>query len=188
VWFWITTIPFIWIWPSIEHNIEIIAITVAVGIFLIERCYEYSKNKKDVKERLTRCYSTIEKELEDHIGALSNPTFDNIEDNKGYPFKSMFLNVDAYESLLHSGLFTYFPEVTQLALVNLYTRIKLHNEYQVQRSVIRANFFIKGSSNKRTDWPLVTFECDIILNRYQKEILDITVDLKTFVELEKNKI
>lgn len=39
------------------------------------------------------------------------------------------LNTDAYDGIIHSGLFTYFSRDTQNILSNLYIRIKNRNEY-----------------------------------------------------------
>jgi hypothetical protein len=105
-----------------------------------------------------------------------------------FPFKSIFLNVDAYESLLNSGLYTRFPELTQIGLANLYIMIKLHNEYQIQRSLLRGMFLINNTNNKRSDWPLVCLDCDEILSRYQKQIRDFTEKMITLAKQEKEDL
>lgn len=162
----------------------LIGIIVAVGTFFTEKNFQAGKKESDFQDLLSRCYKTIQKELEDHETAFASNEYDLIVDNKKYPFKSMFLNVDAYESLLNSGLFTHFKEDTQQDLANLYIRIKLHNEYQIQRSLIRSIFV--NSNNKEDNWATVIAPCDVILNRYQNDINDNIITIKKLIEEKEN--
>lgn len=170
------------------EKFTLLGIIIAIVTFVFDRVYEHKKNTDDVRERMSRCYATIIKELEDHSNAFKKPEFNEITDNKVFPFKSMFLNVDAYESLLNSGLYTRFPELFQIGLANLYIIIKLHNKYQIQRSLLRGMFLIERHDNNRSDWPLVCLDCDEILSRYQKEIRDFTEIMKTLAEQEKEDL
>jgi hypothetical protein len=165
-----------------------VGVIVAVLLFWKEQTNRRKRDEDELKQTKIRCYTTIEKELEDHFEALNSSDYDIIQDNENFPFRSLFLNIDAYTSLLSSGLFTHFPKLTQLALANLYIRIKVHNEYQVQRSMLKGNFQIHGSSNKRMDWSLIALEGDRILSTYQKEILDILEDLINLIEIEKSNL
>jgi len=165
-----------------------VGVIVAVLLFWKEQKNQRKRDDDELKQTKIRCYTTIEKELDDHFEALNSSDFDIIQDNEDFQFRSLFLNVDAYTSLLNSGLFTHFPKFTQFALANLYIRIKVHNEYQIQRSMLKGNFQINGLSNRRMDWSLICLEGDKIMSTYQIEILDILDDLIDLIKVEKSNL
>jgi len=174
---------------DIEKRATLIGIIIALGIFMYDRFYERWKDKQEINQRLTRCFRTISMELNDHAKALVNKEYPDVVDNSAYPFKSMFLNIDAYESLLHSGLFTHFNEETQDRLANLYNRVKLHNEFQTHRTILRCRFDMdEYSKDKEKKWSILIAPCDVILNLYQKEIKELIGSVKQLIDEEEKNL
>lgn len=185
---WIIVIPLILVWPIIKQNIEVIAIVVALVIFLLERYYERRKDRVEINDRLERCYKTIEKELNDHEQSFDNPKYENSSDNENVPWKGMVLNIDAYDSLVHSGLFTYFQDRTQDRLANLYIRIKLQNKMIHEKTLVKSMFFMQGfSDEKKKLWPYISYPYDFSINGYQTEIENLLDDVKKLIIGEKNR-
>jgi hypothetical protein len=141
---------------------------------------------------MNRCILTIEKEIQDHEGALcqSTSSFEMVEENPPYIYRNMFFVYDGYDSLLNSGLFTYFKVDTQDRLTNLYASIKAHNRVVEARDVVRTHFFMDGeySEERITKWKNHIKSHDIILYKYQKEIQAIMEDVKKLINEEKESL
>lgn len=98
-----------------------------------------------------------------------------VNDNPPYSYRNMLFTFNAFDSLLNSGLFTYFHVTTQNRLSNLYSRIKVHNMVLEKRDDAQLQFFMNGdySQQRITLWKYHILPQNVILNRYQKEIQEL---------------
>src|SRR5262249_11419961 len=108
-----------------------------------------------------------------------------IDDNPDLPFLDIILNIDAYESILHSGLFTRFRPYTQISLANLYIRIKLRNNLIIYRRECKFQFFDYGTTETNELWSKTVRELDERLNSYETELIELLNIVGPLVHGEK---
>lgn len=103
----------------------------ALGIFLLEEQIRRG-------ERIRRSRRTILREVRETKDSLleeekriryyvDEPKLSPITIRRRVDYRNAYVITDAFDSVLHSGLFTYFAEYIQYVLSNLYSRIKTHN-------------------------------------------------------------
>jgi hypothetical protein len=153
--------------------IALIALIVAVIIFIIERVLEWLSRKKENKEIRRRSCNAILEEIKDNRDTFTNPDYqdDYLIYDPGKKFSTRSLNSAAFESVLHSGLFTRFETETQNSLSNLYLRIKLRNEYIIHLNGFYDTFFLYDRSPKRQElWQQVVRRYGELLTLYESQI------------------
>jgi hypothetical protein len=115
----------------------------------------WHKEKSDQREIMRRAIGTLLQELDGTVKALiGNPRYTlgkrlSADTEKGLEFTNEFLITDAYDSVLHSGLFTHFSGHTQYKLTQLYGRVKGHNEYVKYLDKYRDMFFLYDKTESR---------------------------------------
>ena len=103
-------------------------VIVAIIVFLLQIRGDKAKEKKEFSERLIRSCDTLLNELEDHNIALNTKRHTHTLNRKErIYYVNAYLNTSAYESILHSGLFTFFLMETQQDISELYLRVIMHN-------------------------------------------------------------
>ncbi len=139
-----------------EHHQGLISlggIIVAIIIFWYTLRKQGKDRKRTEDERINNMRNALLKELKDHRDAFSNKIsedFIKVQD-KGYI--NRVLNTDAYESILHSGLFTYFDGDTQNKISNLYIHIIRRNQLIDYLHVYKDNFLLnKNVNNEKNVW------------------------------------
>jgi hypothetical protein len=175
---------------DVEKHATLVAIILAIIIFLLERVIEYKKNKDDINDRVSRIHKTVMKEIDDAYDTLNNSFYQPVDHiAAGLSFKGAILNTDAYESLLHSGLFTYFRPDTQNTLANFYTRIKLHNDLQRERLLLRSQFLLdKNFEKDSTTWQSVIATHDNLLQHYQIDIKNTLSSVKDILNKDTGQL
>lgn len=138
-----------------EHSgmIAVIALIITIVFFILERINERYTRTKENNERKSRSCNAILKEIEDHRDTLRNPKYlkECVIRGRDIRYNSRILTADAFESVLHSGLFTNFKSETQNSLTNLYLRIRLRNDYLIYLNRFHDTFFLYDDSQERQD-------------------------------------
>ena len=94
-------------------------------------------------------------------------------------YKNSFFNTDAYDSIVHSGLFTYFEGTTQDKLSNLYIRIKKHNEILKYKNEFEDRFFMNDArtrtrrEEREKTWFRKVTRYEVTLTKYRGEIINL---------------
>jgi hypothetical protein len=102
---------------------------MAIFVALFGIWYQRRESTLREKDRHARSCRSILKELEDHENTLADETnYERISiNNNTISISDVVLSTDVYNSIIQSGLFTYFSAETQNELTGLYNRIKLRN-------------------------------------------------------------
>jgi hypothetical protein len=113
------------------------------------------------QDTLRRSCGTVIRELRETKDALLGEQHQRIryhvEDKTQHPVKTQnkvdytnaILGSDAYDSVIHSGLFTHFSEETQHILSELYSRIKTHNYLINYTNEFEDMFLLNDDSEQR---------------------------------------
>lgn len=158
--------------------IAVIALIITVAFFIIERINERLTRNKENKERTTRSCNAILNEIEDHRDTLRNPNLrsEYVIRGQDIRYNIRVLTTDAFESILHSGLFTNFRSETQNSLTNLYLRIRLRNQFILYLSQFRDTFFLYDNSPRRHELYLQK------IYPYEDMLTNLDREINTFLD------
>jgi hypothetical protein len=133
--------------------IAVIGLIITIAFFIFDRLNERRTRNKESREIRRRSCNAILKEIEDHRDTLRNPNLrhEYVQRSGTIKYSIRVLTSDAFESVLHSGLFTHFQTETQNSLTNLYIRIRLRNHFILYLSQFRDTFFLYDNSQKRQE-------------------------------------
>jgi hypothetical protein len=136
-------------WDLIKDTSVDLAIAVAsIGALFVATWVD--RHVKDRRRKRNACKAII-REIEDTVDGLDpQKNFVNRRTSNVF-YTSVFLNADAYESVLHSGVFTEFEPETQNALSNFYINVKLRNELLKILSNYENMFFINDRTPERSE-------------------------------------
>lgn len=88
-------------------------------------------------------YSSIKKELEDHIDALYNNTQEDTKNVRNHTYINRVLLTDVYQSLVNSGKFLLLEPQLQNDISNLYSRINRRNDIINYLHKFEDRFYLK---------------------------------------------
>ncbi len=169
------------------ETIQIAIATAAIIATILLYWYQQSSSRKDA---IRRACDTIIKELEENKTALTTDKHKRITyatsggDNVNYT--NAYLDTDAYDSVLHSGLFTHFTAETRHKLSLFYSRIKSHNELLTYTSKFEDMFFLNDNSNERKQrWYLEIERYDLILTKWESEAIKLLDESEGLVKSER---
>ena len=164
--------------------IGVIGVIVVVSIFVIQLQRENNRNialrikekedqEKELKERMVRLCDTLINEINCQLNDIRNfKGFKvNQKDDKGNKiyYTNVYFNLGAFESILNSGLFTYFDEVIQTNINLLYNRLDLHNKHLDTRHEIKS-FAILLNKQNDTDVKERISSYDLMLTHLEEKI------------------
>jgi hypothetical protein len=97
-----------------------------------------------------------------------------------------YLESDAYDSIAQSGLIKHLRIDMQSRLTMLYSRIKSRNKLITYTEHFEALFFLYDDSNDRLRaWYKKIEKYDILLTRWENEIIDLLEDIEGQLKKEK---
>lgn len=161
--------------------ISILIATVA-GIFFAS----WIGSAIDRRHRKRNACNAILRELQDTDIALNTELHPVTQDrDNGIFYRNAFLNADAYESVLHSGVFTEISPQTQNVLSNFYLRVKLRNQLLVIISNYNDRFFLNDVSQQRFDrWNIQSRSHHQTVTSYEDDIRNGLDTLRTMLNEE----
>lgn len=163
-------------------------IIAAIGLYFLDQ-------KLEKRNNLLRSTETILKELKDNKYYLSSDRHEHIKyiirdtkENKNnvVDYTNAYLEIDAYESVLTSGLLTHFSVSTQHHLILLYSRIRSRNNLITYIDKFEDHFFLNDDSvDRREKWYKKVQKYDIIITEWEKEIKYLMDKSEVLVKKEK---
>lgn len=156
-----------------------ILIATILGMFVAA----YLAGWFDNRHRKRSACDAILKEIEDTEIALTTEMHTATDRRvEGVYYKNAFLNKEAYESIIDSGVFIEFLPTAQNTLSNFYGNLKLRNELMVRISNYHEIFFLNDTSNERQkQWNKSVLP-------YQLTVTNYELYLKNNLELLKQVI
>jgi hypothetical protein len=175
--------------PIIDTSISIsipdilsIVIPVIAAIFLF-----WLQQRLERRDQMRRSSDAVLKEIEETRDALVSEQEKRIRYNivklsesknniKGHvDYRNIYLNTDAYDSILHSGLFTNFSVETQHTLSKLYSRIRSHDDLITYLQHFRDAFLINNvtTEDKEKRWKGESQPYELTLTEWEKEIIHL---------------
>ena len=172
----------------ISTVVSVITIAVSIGLYW----HQQASNRKNI---IKNACETISRELEENRTSLETRNHIKYTIDEGateaqrVDYTNARLDTDAYESVLHSGLFTNFKKETQHELSMLYGRIKARNEMIVYLNKFQDEFYLDDSSDHRKSaWYEARKRYDLILTEWQDEILQLLDNVVQRIDDEKRKV
>lgn len=157
-------------------------VALAVAAIVISIFIYRHKEVSDRNNLLQRSYKTLLMELEENKPALEPdakhqrvkyPLPSSKEgDIKEVNYTNAYLDVDAYESILYSGNITHLPPETQKRIIQLYQRIKKHNEVLSWTNQFEDMFFLDGNN---TTERLASWHSEV--KRYEKNLTKLEMEM-----------
>lgn len=104
-------------------------------------------------------------------------------------YTNAYLDLDGYQSVVHSGSFTQFKAKTQHKLTLLYGRIRYRNELITYRDHFQDMFFIHDDGSKvRLDrWYKEVERYDILITKWESEIILLLNEVEEIMEVESKR-
>jgi hypothetical protein len=172
---------------AVYQTIQIIVATVAIAVIIGVYWHQQSSSRKD---SIRRACDTILKELEENQTALTTEKHKRITytTSKGEKlnYTNAFFDTDAYDSVLHSGLFTHFSADTRHKLSLFYSRIKSHNELLDYTNRYEDNFFLNDDSEERKQrWQQEIERYDLLLTKWESEAIKLLDEVEKLVRQER---
>jgi hypothetical protein len=158
----------------VEHHQGLISssgIIISIFIFYLTLRKQENDRKRDENERMDNICNALLEELKDHRDAFTRNISEDYIKVQDITYINRVLNTNAYESVLHSGLFTYFDDDTQNRISNLYVHIIRRNQLLDYLNIYKDNFLLnKDINNEKNVWIERQLE-------YQKEIMRLESEI-----------
>lgn len=183
-------------WDSNSSSfLSFVSVLVAVGTLIITIVYESFKSDNELKDRIIRTIQTLQNDVK--LIELGFEIKDSSVTKRGYKYEKneplrihityMQIGTEVYDSILSSGLFTYFQKESQSTLGDFYFNCKLHNH---QLSEIR-RFEYERKVGYGTAIDSVYGEADIELKQRlttcEKDIKELFRKLRHYLDEESKK-
>jgi hypothetical protein len=170
-------------------------VAVAVASIGLTVYFYFHQQKKERKEAIKRSSEAILQEMEGTNRALNSEEYEKIEYRiqngpKGQcevKYTNVYLDNEAYESVLYSGFFTFFSANTQHKLTLLYGRIKSHNELISYVDHFQDLYFMNHDNTKENvdKWYQNVQRYDILLTKWEEEMTQLLEEVKGLIESER---
>ena len=160
-----------------------ILLATVVGMFVAAYLAGWFDNRHSKRNA---CDAII-REIQDTETALTSEMHTATEKKiEGVYYKNAFLNKEAYESIIDSGVFIEFLPTAQNTLSNFYANLKLRNELMVRIANYNEIFFLNDTSPERQkEWNKMVLPYQLTMTHYElylKNNLDL---LKQVIEDER---
>jgi hypothetical protein len=125
------------IWVDIgwwfDKLIAAVAIIIAIVVFIFEERRTRRKEDKDRRDRIRRSCDTLLREIQenrDHLirGEDRYFYYSYVKSKSTIDYPNTIFGLYAFQSVIHSGLLTYFSRDDQAILTKLYSRFDVYNE------------------------------------------------------------
>jgi len=161
------------------------ASVIAIFVALFGIWYQRRENNLKERERHLRSCRSVLVELEGMEMILSDKVNNgqiNV-DNKMMVYEDVILSTDVYNSIIHSGLFTYFSIETQNELSGLYNRINIRNDLLLFLN--RYDYSLPALNDDHLNMRWIRLANHInTLNVLESEIKELIKGTKILVETE----
>ena len=175
--------------------LTIVAIVVGIAVPLVIYIIQQWSEKRG---RISRSCDAIIKEIRQNKLVTTGTKYDRIKYRvydqshnliAEVDYVNAFLETDAYQSVLNSGLFTHFCVDTQNSLTSLYARIKSRNELITYMDKYEDLFFLYNAATGQSldRWYASIEKYDVLMTDWEKEILEWVDEVEDLLIKEKPK-
>lgn len=182
--FEVTTEDVVWV---IQQAGILGILTALAGIW-----YQRHKDKMSEIDRVRRTCCTILEEIDDTDKSFnSGKRQQTNRERKNYAIKytHSYLNNSAFDSLIHSGLFTHFDTKTQIQLSDLYLAIKFHNKVLYYKNEFRdLSLLSTSSAGIKSDYAYRIEYMERYLTQLENETNRLIPKVKKSIEYEQSKM
>jgi hypothetical protein len=180
-----------------NDTLSFMSILIAVGTLIFTILYEKFKTDNELKDRITRSLETLQNDIKYNIEEgfeIKDEKFTKREckykkdDTKAIHITYIQIGTEVYDSILSSGLFSYFQKESQLVLGDFYFNVKLHNR---QLSEIRRFEFehrLGYGTKDKSDYEEVNVELEQRLTEYENDIKHLFLKLKHYLKGEFTRV
>lgn len=182
-------------WIQIGLAVGAIVASILGGIWL----YNYSQRKQE-NEAISRSCIALARELteiEDGLVstrqartryALKTAYILGDSEIQEVSYVNAYFVTDAYDSVLSSGFLSYFKEMTQHEITELYARIRSHNELLTHMNHFEDQFFMNDtSSNRFKEWGKAIERYEATLTAWENEMKILIDVVKKQIDKERPK-
>jgi hypothetical protein len=168
--------------------IAIAAIITALLLFKIDKTIDDNNRKNEIKGRLLTVCRILEFELTEFRTVFPDNAI-LFNDGTNILFLNRFLNLDGYNTILYSGLLSYFGGHTQSLTRRLYERIRIHNKILSARLDHENIFFLYDRSPHRYQmWlSIAATRYNLPLMTIENEIRALIPVLEDLIKIEREK-
>jgi len=166
--------------------IAIAAIAVAMFLYYYQRW----------RERTDSCHA-IMREIDENKDVLTSSDYRRITYKTRHNtieishirYTNAYLDLDGYQSVVHSGFFTQFEADTQHKLTLLYGRIRTRNELITYRDHFQDMFFLHNDGSKESldRWYREVERYDIFITKLESQILNSKYSLSKVGDIMKKE-
>jgi hypothetical protein len=169
-------------------TILVTASTVATDMVL--KSQEWKNERNDTINVILNELQENKKALLSNVHSRINYVIEDSQLNiKEINYINAYLELDAYESVLHSGLIKHLPIDIQSRLTMLYSRIRSRNELIAYTNRFEDMFFIYDDSQERLNrWYKKIQKYDILLTQWEAEIIDLLEETERKVHKKRSEV
>lgn len=177
-----------------RYSVPLVALTT-LAIIASVALYYYQENRSK-KEKIERSRRAILKEVLQNKKALTSNVHDHIayttktrtNGQKIVEYTNAYLEADSYNSVLYSGLLTYFSIPTLHTLTMLYSRIKSRNDLLTYMDHLEDMFFLYDDAQVRLDtWNQKIQKYDVLISSWESEIIELLNEAELLLLRERSK-
>lgn len=164
---------------------------IALLLYLIKERSDRNKEKELEKERFNRSCIALLREIRENRDHLNRDDdrlfFSYVRSKQTVDFSNIVFDTYAFQSIIHSGLLTYFDEDIQARLAQLYSRFDGHNESLTYRSHLQTEFFLYGRPQTFNNYLEERERYDLFLTETEGEIKQLFTGVEQSLEMVKEK-
>ena len=136
----------------------------------------------EIRHSRNRSFQTLEIAIAEFQGAIQIDTvyFSYIKGRNEIKFRNVFFDTTVYETIVHSGLFTYFPRELQIPITKLYSGIRNHNEYLKYRIELGNSFALYGSTARNVVAHDVFQQLEAFLTRLDADMESLITRIRLY--------
>lgn len=164
---------------------------IALLFYLFKERSDRGKEKELRKERFNRsCVALLReiRESRDHLNRGDERLFFSyVRSRQTVDYSNIVFDTYAFQSVIHSGLLTYFDEDIQARLAQLYSRFDGHNESLTFRSHLQTEFFLYGSKRTFNNYLEERERYDLFLTETDGEIKQLSPGVEQSLEVVRQE-
>lgn len=159
--------------------IAIVLLTVTIAVIFLVSSLD---RKADLNHKKKIACLSIKGELQDAMLAFKDDSeFELVKHGKEVSYRLAYLYSDAFDSLVHSGIYLEFKPKVQTALSNFYYVIKFRNTVMRDLSHHYDTFFLNDVSDERKKrWDSEKLNFELVITEQEKYIRD---NLESIIKL-----
>jgi hypothetical protein len=165
-------------WSFYILILTLVTIIVTASAITADSYYKNRRHVQEARDIIRLISNELKENKKTLVGSVHHRimyTTETTKDNKKtINYVNAYLESDAYESILHSGLIKYLPIGTQSRLTMLYSRIRSRNKLITYMEHFEDLFFLYDDSEQRLNqWYHKIEKYDLLLTQWEADIVEL---------------